>query len=862
MTPSHSRAILVLTISTALFAGSCGDSSEPNIPGSLQAVAGDGQSAAAGSAVPIPPSVKLLTTKGKPLAGAAVTFQTSEDGVVSPLQQTTNAQGIATLNSWTLPKRAGSHQLTVTSAGVAALTLTATATAGAVAKIVRVSPEQLVGIVGTDVGAAPVVQVTDAHGNPVPGTTVSFATSSNGKLRVANALTNTQGIANAEAWTLGTVAGLQTVQASVDVPGVAAVTFTAMASPAAAAKLEIVTQPSTTAAAGFPLQVQPVVDIQDGYGNRVTDAVLAVTASLEPGSQQTLTGPTTIPALNGRAAFRDLVVNGTGTVRLRFTANGLTEAASAAFNVPAVSQCPGAVLSLNYTLGQTARYVTTSTAAPFCFDFTVAGNAGQQYLVQVENMAMSGNSDTGVFPGLTQFQESFDVTVTSGPGAATNRVSTRMSAQVPADAVQTWDFGAGAIYEIEPPEPAGGARPATIVRRGINADVSAGGADIQVGDTVQATMVGIPRLNIPDGVQKAVVRYVGPDLVIAEDVRLTTTLRRQTGGFNTPLTMADMQAIAADYALYAKVQADRFFGGRYNGSIEAGGGRPIAIHSLMYADNVWGYTFPNGNYFVWDFWVGTNGSTKGVNQQTERSSNNLFMHEIAHMRHAGMNERANRTVRGNRWLVEGFARASERWPIAMRLLGTATPSRINNLVLPSYASSVLNSLEDVPVYTQTSLSMYGGYATSAYVFDYFADQVARTTSTDWMTALGDFLINAGVESDLNAAIDRYLPGLDFGTLFTRARIAFYTDDYVGLPDWTQYHQFQLRASRATINTQLDPRNLWPKIVPGSPFGETRPVPPGSAFGYIIDGSTATANARILLEMPHASYGVISVTRIR
>jgi hypothetical protein len=199
----------------------------------------------------------------------------------------------------------------------------------------------------------------------------------------------------------------------------------------------------------------------------------------------------------------------------------------------------------------------------------------------------------------------------------------------------------------------------------------------------------------------------------------------------------------------------------------------------------------------------------------------------------------------------------------MRLLGTAIPSRTNNLVLPTYASAGIATLEDVPAYTQASLSMYAGYATSSYVFDYFSDQVARTTTTDWMTALGEFLVNAGVEADLNAVINRYLPGLDFGALFTRARIAFYLDDYAsGLPDWTQYHQFQLRASRATQNPQLDPRNLWPKIVPGTPFNETRSVLPGAAFGYVIDGINATGDARVALEMPRATYGVLSVTRIK
>jgi hypothetical protein len=383
-----------------------------------------------------------------------------------------------------------------------------------------------------------------------------------------------------------------------------------------------------------------------------------------------------------------------------------------------------------------------------------------------------------------------------------------------------------------------------------------------VGDTIVAELVGIARLGIADGAQRAVVRYVTADIIIAEDVRLGT-LTRQGGGTNTPLAPADMQAIAADYSRYAKVMADRFFRGRYNNAIESTHGRPIAIHSLMYADNIWGYTYPSSNYFVWDYWVGTNGSVKGPNQQIERNSNNLFMHEIAHMRHAGLNERAHAQSRGNRWLIEGFARATERWPIAMRLLGTANFSRTDNVVLPGYPISTLNTMEDVPAYTQASASMYSGYAASSYIFDYFADQVAQSSGTDWMKALAEFVISGGSETALNSVISRYLPGLDFGTLFTRARIAFYTDDYgSALPGWTQYHQFQLRASRRSSNSMLDPRYLWPMITPGQPFNDKRGVLPGAAYGYLIDGTRAATDARIHFDLPRAGYGVISITRIK
>ena len=957
------RALTALA-GLALALSACSDGSEPLIPGSIQVLAGDNQTAVAGSAVLVAPSVKVLSTTSKPMKGVQVTFTPPGDDAVAPSQQvTTNGQGIATLTTWTLPKRAGSHELMVSTAGLAPVKLKATAKAGGAAKLTSTSLTQQTAKVGMEVGTAPVVMVVDANNNPVEGVQVTF-TPTAGQIGVLIATSDADGLARAVSWKLGFTAGQQHVTASIaNAPTVTSVTFSATAEPLAPTHLRITrnllgnprsgialavqpivqvtdshgnavaapgvqvvsavlgdvtvtnnvattdangaatfagmmlagtagnhvlafstgfhvpayaevaleagvpsvlvvtTQPSTTNASGERLLVQPTVEIRDNWGNRVLTSQIAVTASVMPGSLQTLSGTTTVQPIAGRAFWNDLVVTGTGQVQLRFTAFGLPDATSAAFNVPATSICAGARLALDFQLGQTTRHLTSSNDAPFCLDFTVAANAGQQYLVQFENMSMRGNSDTGVFPG-TAPSSAFSITVATGAIPSSNQTTASSRFAVPGNAVHSWDFGAGEIFEIEPKEPVGGAR-AYVQRNNLMVDASSSNAAVAVGDTVVAYLIGIARLGISDGQQKAVVRYVDDNIIIAEDVRLPV-LQRQQGGVNTFMTTAEIQAIAADYATYAKVQADRFFGGRYNATTESSGGKPIAIHTLMYQDNIWGYTFSSGNYFAWDFWVGTNGSTRGVNQQVQKNSNNLFMHEIAHMRHWGMNERAGKQVRGNRWVVEGFARATERWPIAMRLLGTTNFSRTGNVVLPFHTSSTMNSLEDVPVYTQASLSMYGGYAQSSYVFDYFADQVARTTNADWMTALGDFLVNAGTESDLNAAIARYLPGVDFGTLFTRARIAIYADDLdAGLPDWTQYHQFQLRASRTTQNPQLDPRNLWPKIVPGSTaYSDKRDIAPGSAFGYVIDGTAATGNARILLNPDRVTNGVVSVTRIK
>ena len=431
---------------------------------------------------------------------------------------------------------------------------------------------------------------------------------------------------------------------------------------------------------------------------------------------------------------------------------------------------------------------------------------------------------------------------------------------------QSWDFGDGPIYEAAVRAP-GAASEAKLLRADGQLVALESVVAPVVGDTVVVYMEGIPRLGIASGNQRAVIRFISNDLMIAEDVRLQTTLRRQNGMFNTPLSQQTMTAIAAEYAAYAKVQGDALFAGRHNATVESTPPpRVLAIHSLLYADNVWGYTYSYSNYFVWDYWVLTDGSTPGASQMAQVVTDNLFMHEIAHMRHWGLAERAgNLGGRGNQWLVEGFARFSERLPIAARLLGTQTPSRTNNLVLPM--NPAFNGgyyRNDVPTFLTAGSTAFTGYDNSSFVFDYLADQTTLA-GRDPLAALRDLVVSAGTVSDADAAVGRWLPGLTLGDLFTRARVALYADDngVAHAAPATQYLQFRLRASRpAGSANPIDPINLWPKIQPGTTYTQTRVIANGSAWGYLIDGSTTMSSAAIRINATSAVNGVISITRVR
>ncbi len=88
----------------------------------IKATAGDDQAAMAGTAVPTAPSVQVRDIAGNVVAGAAVTFAVaSGGGSVTGATTTTNANGIATLGSWTLGSTAAQNTLTVTSPSVDAV---------------------------------------------------------------------------------------------------------------------------------------------------------------------------------------------------------------------------------------------------------------------------------------------------------------------------------------------------------------------------------------------------------------------------------------------------------------------------------------------------------------------------------------------------------------------------------------------------------------------------------------------------------------------------------------------------------------------------------------------------------------------
>src|SRR5207302_7977947 len=80
--------------------------------------------------------------------------------------------------------------------------------------------------------------------------------------------TGADGVAAVTAWTIGPTAGPNTLTAASGSLAGSPVMFTAQGTAGAATRLAIATQPSGTVQSGIAFLQQPVIQLQDGSGNR------------------------------------------------------------------------------------------------------------------------------------------------------------------------------------------------------------------------------------------------------------------------------------------------------------------------------------------------------------------------------------------------------------------------------------------------------------------------------------------------------------------------------------------------------------------------------------------------------------------
>ncbi len=310
-----------------------------------------------------------------------------EGGTVSAASTVTGADGKAAVKR-TLGPNSGPQTTEATAEGLAGspVIFHHTATAGAAARVEKVSGDGQEAPAGSQLPLPLVVRVLDASNNPIQGRAVTWLPGEGGgSVTPTNGTTDAQGRATAQ-WTLGSTPGANTLNAVVsEVSGGPAVFTATGTGTGAASALAITTQPSDVTI-GEVISPAPVVQIRDARGNDVATGGVEVTVGRSSGPG-TLEGTLTVTTdASGKAQFPDLKITGkSGTHRLIFAADGFKSATSSKFEVTKRATST-TITGVNPEPSEIAQAVTVS--------FTVGFGAGSP-TGNVRVSASTGESCTG-----------------------------------------------------------------------------------------------------------------------------------------------------------------------------------------------------------------------------------------------------------------------------------------------------------------------------------------------------------------------------------------------------------------------------------------------------------------------------------
>ena len=171
-----------------------------------------------------PDSVRTLVSGrlGAPVAGARVAFAvTGGGGTVSPAIATTNSRGVASAE-WKLGAAAGTNTVTATVLGeddkVNSFVSPGTVSFAikTFAAILAVEGDAQTGLILSNLPVNPSVKVVDSTGKARPGVPVTFTPTGGGRVASTVVATGANGVASPGVWTLGDIAGDQTLVAKVE----------------------------------------------------------------------------------------------------------------------------------------------------------------------------------------------------------------------------------------------------------------------------------------------------------------------------------------------------------------------------------------------------------------------------------------------------------------------------------------------------------------------------------------------------------------------------------------------------------------------------------------------------------------------
>ncbi len=298
----------------------------------------------------------------------------------------------------------GTGQIQALTAGLTATPSgTITVKAAAPSSIIIQTQPSAVNTAGQILDTQPVLHVLDVYGNRVKS---DFSTPVNAS--VENGTAELQGTLTESA-----VEGIVTfTDLSYTIVDTVNITFSAsgfspvvsndiIITPAAAAKLAFTRQP-TNASKNVALDPGPVVQVQDEFGNNVSQSGSSITMAVETGPAN-FTNTSTLNATtnaNGQALFSNLILGVNGSYTIKASAAGLTAAVSEAFKI--------------LDAGVLAQFkITTTSDTPIGTQ-----TAGQSFTVKIK--ALDGRGQLLDGTGVPAYNKKAYITITGNTGTGLN----------------------------------------------------------------------------------------------------------------------------------------------------------------------------------------------------------------------------------------------------------------------------------------------------------------------------------------------------------------------------------------------------------------------------------------------------------
>lgn len=300
------------------------------------------------AAAPISPAVtvQLRDSLGNDVPAPAVSVTVailSGNGILSgTVSRSTNASGLAAFPDLSI-NLSGSKTLSASSPGVTTgASGSFTISAGTAAQLAFVQ-QPTTTQAGVAIAPAVTVQVKDAQGNNVraAGLSIAVALSSGTGILTGTTpqLTDASGLATFNNLIVNLSGTKRLTASSAALASAVSDQFTITT--AAASKLEFTTSPGG-GSSGIPFAVQPVVTLEDAFGNPVNNIPQTVTVAIRdnagPGGNLIGTKSISVSLATGRATFSDLSIDKAG--------NGYTLTATGS----TVSTTPGSVVSTPFAI--------------------------------------------------------------------------------------------------------------------------------------------------------------------------------------------------------------------------------------------------------------------------------------------------------------------------------------------------------------------------------------------------------------------------------------------------------------------------------------------------------------------------------